>query len=609
MISFSTVKLVIWDLDETLWSGTLSDNETIRINPRFVQFIQDSLDRGIVHSICSKNDFDMAKAQLCSLGLWELFVFPSIDWSAKGQRLLGIIRDMNLRAPNVLFVDDNVSNINEAKYYCPGIQACTPEDLLRETDAIYRIEKIDPSRPRLAQYRLLEEKVQSQKTFPSNEAFLMSCDVRVAFHDDCASNIDRIHDLILRSNQLNYTKFRQEKADLLADLALPDTKAAYITVTDAFGDYGIVGFYMIVKGSVKHFLFSCRTLGMLVEQYVYMQIGCPPIQVVGDVITTLNSTDTPQWINAKPSADSKSQTKGSVKDQNLLFKGPCDISQIFSFIEESGNVTTEFTYVNDRGISVEGHNHTAQLVTALCASADEKALMIRDNPWLDENMLEAASWQRADAIVFSLLTDGNLGVYQHRETGWQIALCEKHYDLTDARNHEGYISKQFFTSQINFTKSSLDDFSGKYRYVSNAQGDLTVRNLDVLYSKKQDHAKLILLLGSEIPFKGSTQDSYQGRELFHKTLNDKIKAWASGKENVCLIEISKYITSQKDYTDTINHFQKKVYYHLAQDILAILNNGQDEMNVKSKVYLYRASLKAFARRMKKKLLGRMHGSF
>ncbi len=602
MIDFSTVKLIIWDLDKTLWNGTLSDNETVQINHCFVRFINDSLDRGIVHSICSKNDFDIAKAQLSHFGLWELFVFPSIDWSAKGQRLLSIMSDMNLRAPNVLFVDDNTSNLNEAKYYCQGIQVCTPQDLLNDIDTIYHIGKIDRSRPRLTQYRLLEKKVHSQKVFSSNEEFLMSCDVRVEFHYDCVANIDRIHDLILRSNQLNYTKFRQEKTDLLTDLALPDTNAAYITVTDSYGDYGIVGFYMITKDTVKHFLFSCRTLGMLVEQYVYMQIGCPPINIVGDVVTTLNSTDIPQWINAKNSSNKKQQTKSCINNQNLLFKGPCDISQIFSFIEENSNICTEFTYVNDQGISVEGHNHTSQLVTSLNATAAEKAMMIKDTPWLDEKMLDASSWQRADAIVFSLLTDGNLGIYQHKETGWQIALCEKYYDLTDERNFEGYINKQFFTSLITFTKDSLVDFANKYSYVSNAQGDLTVHNLDILYSKKQENAKLILLLGSEIPFIGPTKDSYQSREIFHKTLNDKIKAWATDKKNVYLIEISKYITSQKDYTDTINHFQKRVYYHLAQDILGILDNGQTKMKVKSKVYLYWTSIRACASNIKKKLL-------
>ena len=441
---------------------------------------------------------------------------------------------------------------------------------------------------------MLEQKVHSQKAFGSNEAFLMSCDIRVAFHYDCTDKIDRIHDLILRSNQLNYTKYRQDKTELLADLALPDTKAAYITVTDSFGDYGIVGFYMIVQNTVKHFLFSCRTLGMLVEQYVYMQIGCPPITIVGDVITTLNCTDIPKWINVNQPSEKK-RIKGAVNNQKLLFKGPCDISQIFSFIEESANVCTEFTYVNDQGINVEGHNHTSQLVTSLHATSEEKAKMIRDTPWLDEKMLDASSWQCADAIVFSLLTDGNLGVYQHKETGWQIALCENYYDLTDERNHEGYINKQFFTSLITFSKESLADFACKYSFVANDQGELTLRNLDILYGKKKENAKLILLLGSEIPFVGPTKDSYRSREIFHKTLNEKVKAWAIDKKDVYLIEISKYITSQKDYTDTINHFQKKVYYHLAQDILAILNDGQTKMKVKSKRFLYRESIRVYAR--------------
>lgn len=604
MVFSAKIKLIIWDLDETLWKGTISDNVSIEIREDFISFINESLDRGIVHSICSKNDFEITKKYMTSVGLWDLFVFPSINWNPKGERIKNTINNMNLRAENVLFIDDNISNLHEATYYCPEIQICTPQEFVDVMESVYQNEVIDKSRPRLSQYRLLEEKFKSKQDYASNEDFLRSCNIRVDFHDDCEKNIDRIHDLIMRSNQLNYTKFRQKKEELYEDLHLPDTKAAYITVHDAFGDYGIVGFYMIVEGKVKHFLFSCRTLGMLVEQYVYVKIGCPSIEVVGDVITQLNDTDLPDWINRSDASSEEKYQKGNINNLKILFKGPCDISQIFSFIEETDAITTDFTYTNDKGINVEGHNHTSQIVTSMKASIDQKEQLVRETPWLDLDMLTYDNWNDNDAIVFSLLTDGNLGVYQHKETGWEIALCESFYDLTDSDTWDDYINQRIYSASITFSEEALVDFSDRYKYIDNSDGELTIHNLETIYQSIESKTKLILILGSEFPFENNERPSYTKRYIFHKILNDKIKKWSADKNNVHLIEISDYITSEKDYTDTINHFHKRVYYRMAQDILAILDQKQQTIKIKSKQYFYYVTLKKRIKETIKKIIGR-----
>lgn len=601
MLDFSKTKLIIWDLDETFWKGTLSDNEEICLRKDFIDFVMLSLDRGIVHSICSKNDFDTVRNFLITNGLWELFVFPSINWEPKGKRIMQILENMKLRPHNTLFVDDNLSNLKEASYYCPELQTCTPAELADSLDGIFALPVKDPNRSRLSQYKLLEEKNVSSKAFSSNEEFLKSCNIQVAFHTDCLEKLDRIHELILRTNQLNYTKFRQDIRELEADLKKPNTRAAYVTVKDDFGDYGIVGFYMIIDAKVVHYLFSCRTLGMLVEQYVYMQLGCPEIAVAGDVVTQLSQDVLPAWINQVGSDHVRGRKKMHTGPKTVLFKGPCDISQIFSFIEETNGVETEFSYIDDRGYYVEGYNHTAQIATAIVADDNHKQNLIASKAWLDSSMLDATKWKTSDVIVFSMLTDGNLGIYQHKETGWKIALCEKYYDLTDPQNWGDYISGRIFTSSIPFTEESLRDFSKNYQYICNEQGDVTLSSLNVLYGALKADAKLILILGSEIPYDKNTNPSFAGRHEYHRILNKKIRVWATNKPNVHLIDVTKYIHSQKDYTDTINHFQKKVYFNIAQDIITILGGEDQKIKVKSKWFLrivvIRQNLKKFAKKI------------
>ena len=76
--------------------------------------MRDLTDCGIINSICSKNEFEPTKKHLQELGVWDLFVFPSINWESKGPQLKDKLDKMALRPVNVLFLDDNPSNQGEA---------------------------------------------------------------------------------------------------------------------------------------------------------------------------------------------------------------------------------------------------------------------------------------------------------------------------------------------------------------------------------------------------------------------------------------------------------------------------------------------------------------
>src|ERR1035437_7614536 len=103
----SSVKLVIWDLDETLWAGTLSEGE-VNLDSARGDLIRQLNRRGIMNSICSKNDFEKVKDRLSrEEGLWDEFIFPRISWQSKGPQILQIIDDAQLRAEQVLFIDDS----------------------------------------------------------------------------------------------------------------------------------------------------------------------------------------------------------------------------------------------------------------------------------------------------------------------------------------------------------------------------------------------------------------------------------------------------------------------------------------------------------------------
>ena len=83
------LKLIVWDLDNTFWDGVLSEEEVAPVG-RNMDIVRLAADRGIISSICSKNDPGPVRDELISErfgGIWEYFVFPSVDWTSKGARI------------------------------------------------------------------------------------------------------------------------------------------------------------------------------------------------------------------------------------------------------------------------------------------------------------------------------------------------------------------------------------------------------------------------------------------------------------------------------------------------------------------------------------------
>lgn len=583
------IKLIVWDLDETLWQGTLSEGDVL-LSDTTVRFLEACLDRGIVHSICSKNDYNHAKKALSERKVWDDFVFPSINWEAKGARLKQLIEDMALRPANVLFVDDNVSNLNEAIYFCPEIMTATAEELADVMKGVNALAATDTTHKRHRQYQLLEAKHVEKGQFSSNEEFLFSSEIQVEINYQCEEHLPRIADLIQRSNQLNYTKNRMSEEELKTLLREEGVRCGCVSVKDKFGDYGIVGFFAIRGQEAIHFTFSCRTLGMRVEQWTYMQVGCPTIQVVGEVVCPLNTGELPGWINHTPAGGNAAKEEKFQLEGRVLFKGPCDMSQMFSFIKENKKSLTEFTYVGSSHQSVEGHNTTAQLLSALTLTEAEKEAIVASYSWFDEAMYDTALCREdVPYFIFSLLSDGNLGIYRSKSGGHYVALCEGYYDLTDEANWDAYIQGSIFTSAISFTREDLQRFAQEYEKMDNASAAVTMQCLDSIYEKVgKGMSKMILLLGSEKAFPYPlTSESYRDRHLFHQILNEQVRAWAADKPNVALLCFDRYIESNSDFLDTINHFSKRVYYELAQDIVAALE--VDSLAPKSKLaYLKQA---------------------
>lgn len=579
MYQFELIKLIIWDMDETFWEGTISEGD-INIPKMNSELIKKLTDIGIVNSICSKNNWQDVKMTLENNQLLEYFVFPSVNWEAKGSRVAQIIRDMQLRPVNVLFIDDNPSNREEVLFYNAGIMVEGPGIISDLIEAAQMSNKLDLEHKRLRQYRILEQKKGEKSNYSTNVDFLRNSNIRVTISTDCINNIERIHDLIMRSNQLNFTKQRSSIDELVKLVNSQDVNAGYVAVKDKFGDYGIVGFYALKNNELIHFTFSCRTLGMGIEQYVYSFLGRPQLNIVGEVVSNIDSGVAPDWINQKnspvnDSVDDKMNVDG-LQEHMVLVKGPCDLFQIYPYIASSSLFDTEFTYTTDTGVVVESAGHTTNIVQSFLLNENQKHSIIDNNGFLDMGMYSDLIFRNEYKVVFlSILADANLGVYKKKNTGEMFAFMEYLHPLTDETNWPLIVSGELNTCGYHFSMDELKKFSEQYDFVGRNTPQIIIENLEFIRNHLNKNCILVVLLGGELPYEKNTIEAYKNRHVVHKNINFAVRNWAESVNNVELIDVNNYLVDQSCFYDHFNHYTKPIYYSLAKDMVTIINKYTD----------------------------------
>lgn len=568
-------KLIIWDLDDTFWSGNLSEGDVI-LKPETIALVRELTTKGIMNSICSKNNFEDVKNKFIDLGLkdvWDLFVFVSINWTPKGERVQNIIKSMNLRNENVVFIDDNVSNINEAKFYSPNIMSATPEFINKIAEELYLVNDYDFEHTRLKQYKILEEKSHQIAQASSNEDFLRSSKIKICIKKDCLNNLERIKKLITRTNQLNFTKFRDEN---LED-TIKNNDCAYIIAEDKFGNYGICGFYALNKKENKlvHFLFSCRIMNMGIEQFVYNYLKKPQIEIKGEVASTLDSKV--DWIEIVENLEIKTAPVPKLNNKNILFKGPCDLYSTLSYIDADCNIDTEFPYWNKQLVYILAHTHTAFIEQTHRLSKEKLAELSMRFPFPNADEFKTKFFDEKYNLVFlSLLTVTHSGIYINKDDGTYAFFGFADCDITNESNWEKILAPIPVEARPQ-NILMLKEFQKHYVFGGNPPVDLVIKNINYILDNLK--AKLVLILGSEIPT-DKIQAGYENMAERHKILNSAIKE--TFKDRVEFIELTDFIKSDEDYTTCINHFSRRVYVDLAQRVVEIANNvlGEECLRLK-----------------------------
>jgi FkbH-like protein len=576
------IKLVVWDLDDTLWRGTLSESE-VELEPGRAEVVRELNRRGIVNSICSKNDLQAAREQLERYGLWDEFVFASIDWTPKGPRIAQLVKDMQLRAPNVLFVDDNVGNLQEALHYAPGLQIAD-ERLIGELLSLPQATGMDDrDLTRLGHYRLLERKLSDrQQVTGSNEDFLRSCDIHVELGQAGRGDAERLLELVNRSNQLNFTKSRLTEHELfeLLDQA-PDRQTGYVRVRDRYGDYGLCGFYSLRDGRLTDFVFSCRILHMGVEQWLYERLGEPEIAIVGDVASPLSRDRPVDWIALADPASAgaaAADERRAARSSRILLKGGCDLFLLNGFL--GGAIKTEFTYPSSTGAEVHS-DHTEVLRRSSRETVARHGPAIDRLPFLDRaayGSLIVRKPKSFGTLIFSVLMDYTQGLYRLRDGDFVVGYGQHDVDATDPANWAA-LEKRW--GYVGIDRPFLEWFAQNFEFQGALSPERFKDNIRWLAGTLPHSTRLVLINGSEV---AGVSDSEIDRHLHHQRMNQALAEVVAELPNAVVCDVRPFVVSREDVTDNLRHYTRQTYLRMAEALKEIVG---DDLGIEQRPFVMR----------------------
>jgi FkbH-like protein len=265
------VKCVVWDLDNTMWEGVLVEDglDRLRLKPDVAKAIQALDQRGILLSIASKNNAEDALQAVKKFGLDQYFLCPQISWAPKSQGLKTIAQQLNIGMDSILFVDDSEFELGEVRAVYPEVRVLNADQyrtLLDRSDCTVPVTAESQERRKLYQVEA-DRRTVAQSFSNDYLAFLRHCQIQLTVRPMTEENLERVHELTQRTNQMNFSGNRYDREVLRKLLASPYLDTFVLSCEDRFGSYGVIGFSIVDRREPRmtDLMFSCRIQSKRVE--------------------------------------------------------------------------------------------------------------------------------------------------------------------------------------------------------------------------------------------------------------------------------------------------------------------------------------------------------
>jgi FkbH-like protein len=283
MTAVSTVKCVVWDIDNTLLTGIYleSVDEPPGADPVLTAVLAELGARGILHALASRNPPEAA-AHTARVTGWR-FAAAECGWGRKSDALTRIAATLGIAVDALAFVDDDPYERAEVGSALPRVLVLSPEEA---AEAAGWPEFSPPvitaeARRRGEMYAERQRRQEAERAFGgTREEFLASARTQVTIAAATAADVPRLAELAARTRQFNSAAGRAPAArpgdagppgeamtqdwfhGLLTD---PGADVVAVRLRDAFGDDGLVGGCVITREAgtwtVPLLMVSCRAMG------------------------------------------------------------------------------------------------------------------------------------------------------------------------------------------------------------------------------------------------------------------------------------------------------------------------------------------------------------
>ncbi len=305
-----SIKLIVLDLDDTLWGGTVGEDGWERlvlggnsaIGESLVDF-QKSLkalkNRGILLAIASKNDEKVALEAIQHhpemILKTEDFVEMRINWNDKAANVKSMAESLNLGLQSILFIDNSAVERARVQEALPEVHVPDwPNNKLLYTEKLRSLGVFNlgvvlaEDLARTESYAQKKQREQAQVAFQDIDSWLQSLNTCVKANRVGEADFARVHQLFGKTNQFNLTTRRPSEDQLKQWLASPDYQLWAFRLDDRFGDAGLIGVLglQVVDAQttlITDLLLSCRVMGRKVEQcmtHLASQLAQPQSQIL-----------------------------------------------------------------------------------------------------------------------------------------------------------------------------------------------------------------------------------------------------------------------------------------------------------------------------------------
>jgi FkbH-like protein len=203
-------------------------------------------------------------------------VLKKVNWNNKSQSLQEIATELNINTDSLVFIDDSDFEINLIKESMPSISTFLvpqksfnyPKELRKFLNIFFQLTKTDEDKQKVLMYQEQTKREHEKKSYSNIDDYLKNLKLSLISKTSIESEIPRLSQLTLKTNQFNTTTYRYSESELQKFYDAGDLLISF-KLEDKYGDYGIIGFIMIRLNDdtaiLDSFLMSCRAIGRQVE--------------------------------------------------------------------------------------------------------------------------------------------------------------------------------------------------------------------------------------------------------------------------------------------------------------------------------------------------------